>query len=343
MCPAPDDAAMNQSWRSSATLELMRKRARMLQAIRAFFAARDVLEIETPLLASAAVTDAHLDSISVNAGDQPLYLNTSPEYCMKRFVSEHRCSVYQICKSFRRGEAGPHHNPEFTMLEWYRVGFSLEQLMDEVEALIQHVIASLDGAPVAARRLSYRQLFLQVTGLNPHRCSIAELADFARRHSLDIPEGMQEAPASGLGATPEKDAWLDWLMSAVVTQQLPSDQLTLIVDYPESQCALARLARNEHGEVVARRFEVYLGQLELANAYDELRDAEEQRQRFERDNRKRQLLGKPQAPYDKLILQALAHGLPECAGVAVGLDRLLMAITGEQTLAGVMSYSWRRI
>ncbi len=343
MCPAPDDAALNQSWRSSATLELMRKRARMLQAIRAFFAARDVLEIETPLLASAPVTDAHLDSISVNAGDQPMYLNTSPEYCMKRFVSEHRCSVYQICKSFRQGEVGPQHNPEFTMLEWYRVGFGLEQLMEEVEALIQHVIASLDGEPVATRRVSYRQLFLDATGLNPHQCGIAELANFAHRHSLDIPEGMREAPEDGLDATLEKDAWLDWLMSAVVTQQLPSDQLTLIVDYPESQCALARLARNKHGEVVARRFEVYLGKLELANAYDELLDAEEQRQRFERDNRKRQLLGKPLAPYDKWILQALAHGMPECAGVAVGLDRLLMAITGEQSLAGVMSYSWRRV
>ncbi len=334
---------MNPSWRTSATLDLIRKRARMLQAVRAFFDTRDVLELETPLIASAAATDPHLDSIRVLDGDKPFYLNTSPEYCMKRFVSEHRCSVFQICKSFRMGESGPHHNPEFTMLEWYRVGFSLEQLMDEVEALIQHVLGSLGKPPAPTRRISYQQLFFDVTGLNPHQCAIEQLADFARHYQFDIPAGMSEANATGLKATLEKNDWLDWLMSTVVVDSLPDGQLTTIYDYPESQCAMAKLAANEQGEMVARRFECYLGKLELANGYDELLDYGEQRQRFELDNNKRHIIGKPLVQYDRLILQALDHGMPDCAGVAVGLDRLLMVIAGEDALAKVMSYSWERI
>ena len=334
---------MNAGWRSTATLELIRKRARMLQTIRAFFAERDVLEIETPLLASSAVTDPHVDSMEVMQGDKTYYLNPSPEYCMKRFVSEHRCSVYQIGKCFRRGENGPRHNPEFTMLEWYRVGFSLEQLMAETELLISQLARSLGRPPLSTRRISYRQLFEQATGLNPHRCSIGQLADFARHYHLDIPQGMSEADATGLKAVLEKEAWLDWLMSTVVTDSLPADQLTTIVDFPESQCALARQANNAQGELVSRRFECYIGKLELANGYDELTDYGEQRQRFELDNNKRHILGKPLVQYDRLILQALEHGMPDCAGVAIGLDRLLMALANRGSIQQVLSYAWTRI
>ncbi len=334
---------MSAFWRSSATLAVMHKRARMLQAVRAFFAARDVLEIETPLLASAAVTDPHLDSMRVHSGEEARVLNTSPEYCMKRFVSEHRCAVYQVSKSFRAGEHGPLHNPEFTMLEWYRPGFSLEQLMTETGELIQAVAQALGQPPVAVRQLSYRELFMELCGLNPHRCGVEQLADFARQRGLDIPQGLAIRNSTGLKDVIARDAWLDWLMSTQVVAALPADQLTVIVDFPASQCALAQLADNAFGEKVARRFECYIGALELANAYHELTEYGEQRQRFELDNNKRHLLNKPSVSYDRYVLQALEHGLPDCAGVSVGLDRLLMALTGAPSIDRVISYDWNRV
>lgn len=314
----------------------------MLQRIRAFFDVRNVLEIETPVLASAGVTDPHLDSMTLQVMGQTVSLNTSPEYCMKRFIAEHGCSVYQIARCFRQDECGPLHNPEFTLLEWYRIGFSLEQLMTEVGQLVTDLYRQAGLPAPALRRMTYAELFMQVTGLDPHQCSIEQLAGFCRHRQIDIPQGMVQHSQPGLAGIVERDAWLDWIMSTVVTPTLPADQLTTIHDYPASQCALARLAVDAAGRTVARRFECYLGTLELANGYDELTDADEQQQRFEQDNRKRELLGRAGVPADAKFLAALQAGLPDCAGVAVGLDRLLMAMYQLPSIDHALTYGWQQ-
>ncbi len=341
-CRAPDGFSMTLSWRSSATLATIQLRARMLQGVRAFFDARGVLEIETPLLSRATVTDVHLDSMRLAQVQPARYLNTSPEYGMKRFVAEHGVSVYQICKAFRQGEAGVQHNPEFSLLEWYRVGFALPQLITEVEQLIVHLHSGAGKPAPALRRVRYGELFMQVTGLNPHHCSIEELAAFCLRHEYVVPQGMTLDSEDGLRGQVERDVWLDWVMSGIVVDSLPSDQLTTIIDYPASQAALAKTGVDADGQHVARRFECYLGKLELANGYDELGNGEEQARRFEVDNAKRRLLGKPPVEPDHRLLQALRHGLPQCCGVALGLDRLLMCLADSDSLGEVLSYDWDR-
>lgn len=310
-----------------------------MRRIRGFFEARDVLELDTPLLASHAVTDVHLDSMRLESGH---YLNTSPEYCMKRFVAEHRRDAWQICKSFRQGEAGRWHNPEFTMLEWYRVGFALEQLIDEVEALLDHIADGFSSGIDRFERVSYGELFESVTGIDPHRTDAGTLAQYAVSAGIERPQGLGFGGEDVLVEELDRDAWLDWLMSVHVTPQFEHGVCTCIVDYPASQAALARLEMVE-GVEVARRFEIYLGPLELANGYHELTEPAEQSARFDRDNDKRQRLGKPPVEKDPRLLEALGSGLPDCAGVAVGLDRCLAAILGQEAVSEAISYTWTKV
>ena len=329
------------SWCPQADINTVETRARMLHSIRAFFDARDVLEVETPVLSRAAVTDVHLDSIAAQNRDQQVYLNTSPEYCMKRMLAQYRRSIYQISHCFREAEQGPHHNPEFTMLEWYRVDFNLQQLMQEVETLLLQLLAEHGVCSSKPIHITYRQLFIDVLGIDPHHVRIEQCANLARQRGLDVPAGLATAGAEGVQAEVEKDAWLDWFISCVIAEQLPADQITFIYDYPVTQAALARIQADQQGDRVARRFECYFGSLELANGYQELTDSRQQRQRFERDNIIRQLLGKPVIAIDEYLLQALDAGLPECAGVAVGLDRLLMLLCGSENIADCLSFPWR--
>jgi len=302
----------------------------MLQDIRAFFDARGVLEVETPLLASAGNTDIHIESLSTVFGDQDYYLNTSPEFAMKRLLAAQSGSIYQVCKAFRDDELGPMHNPEFTMLEWYRTGFDMFHLMDEMEAL---VLALSSDSPVTFNRFSYTQVFELYAGLNPHRASASDCRDCVIEHGIEQPVGMGE----------NKDEWLDWLLTQMILPALPSDQFTFIHDYPASQCALARLRVNEAGEQVASRFELFYGGTELANGFHELSQAGEQRQRFEGDNKIRLLENKPAVKIDGLFLSALENGLPECSGVALGLDRLLMVLIKSTLIDDVLAFPWQRI
>lgn len=320
---------MATDWRPSATIETLRERARLLAKVRAFFAARGVLEIETPVLGHGGSTDVHLASLSLAAttpaGRERLWLQTSPEFHMKRLLASGSGPIFQLARSFRDGEVGRRHNLEFTMLEWYRPGFSLDELIEETTALVRAV---LNREPGPLRRQRYRELFREALGLDPFTIELDLLRKIAgERGGL----AMHDA---------ERDDCLDLLMSLVIEPGLGREGLDVVVDYPASQAALARRHRDpEDGEWVASRFELYLEGLELANGYDELTDADEQRERFIADNAARRQLGLPQVDVDQRLLTALEHGMPAGSGVALGMDRLIQLALGKASVAEVMAFA----
>jgi lysyl-tRNA synthetase class 2 len=324
---------MRESWQPSASLQVMQTRARMLQNIRAFFEQRDVLEVETPLLSSACTTDPHLKSFSTFYQQQQLYLNTSPEYCMKRLLAAHGQAVYQVCKSFREDELGPQHNPEFTLLEWYRPGYDMFRLMDELAELLQVITDGTAHASAGIRQISYADAWLQATGINPHATTADECRRCAITHRVEQPVGLEA----------DVDEWLDWLLTQLVIPSLQTDGFTFIYDYPRSQAALARLHEDSNGCTVAARFELFYGETELANGFDELLDANEQRERFQQETDERQHAGLPVPVIDERLLEALLHGLPACSGVALGLDRLLMLLAGKAQIEQVLAFPFNRI
>ena len=310
-------------WRTSASPEILKLRAWMLAEIRRFFAEREVLEVETPLLSTSSVTDVHIQSFEVgaekNSLNQALFLQTSPEYAMKRMLSADSGAIYQICKAFRREERTRQHNPEFTLLEWYQPGYSMQDLMDEVEALIQCLLKT-EVLP----RFSYGQLFQSHLDLDPHGITLDELKSYSA--------GLLEVTGDNLDATD----YLQLLMSQEIEASLPPN--CFVYDYPSAQAALAVVENDSHGNAVAKRFELYCGGMEIANGYYELTDAVEQRRRFERDQNRRRALGLPEIPVDEMLLDALDSGLPSCAGVALGLDRLLMVLAGKSDIGEVLSF-----
>jgi elongation factor P--(R)-beta-lysine ligase len=323
-------AVTPEDWRPTAGLEAMRLRARVLRQVRAFFERRGVLEVDTPALSAAAATDPHLGSLAVryHGPNAPagglLRLHTSPEYPMKRLLAAGWGSMYQVCKVFRDGEAGRLHNPEFTLLEWYRVGFDHRQLMDEVEELVTGVLGGRLAGP--AERLSYGQAFRRHAGVDPLTASVEELMACCRRHGLSAP-ALEKA---------ERDAWLDLLLTHVVEPRLGRGCPSFLYDYPASQAALARVRPGK--PPLAERFELYVEGIELANGFHELGDTHEQRRRFQADNARRSALGLPPMPTDEHLLAALAAGLPPCAGVALGLDRLVLVAGGYSSLDEVLAF-----
>jgi elongation factor P--(R)-beta-lysine ligase len=298
----------------------------MLARVRAFFAARHVLEVETPMLSPTGATDPALESLEVNTFTSPRFLHTSPEFPMKRLLAAGSGDIYQIARVFRVGEAGRYHNPEFTLLEWYRTGFDARRLMDEVATLVRTLAGTAD--PGAAERLTYAQAFRLHAGLDPLRASEAELSACAADHGIDLTGAL------------DRDGWLDLILSQVVVPAFPPGRLTFIHDYPASQAALARLRPED--PTVAERFELFWGSLELANGFHELTDAREQAERFKRDLEKRRACGLAPMPVDTRLLAALEAGLPDCAGVALGLDRLLMCLTGCGHIREVLAFPWER-
>jgi lysyl-tRNA synthetase class 2 len=314
-------------WRPVATLERLRVRARLLAGMRQFFAVRNILEVETPLLCSSGVTDPSIEPFQVERGallSAPRYLQTSPEYAMKRLLARDGEAIYQITRAFRDGEAGASHNPEFSLLEWYRPGFDHHQLMAEVAEL---VLSCLGERP--QHRCSYRQLFRDLLQVDPFEADIGTLESLARAHN-DL------GPMAG-----DRDLWLDLLMTHLVEPQLAARGMVFVYDYPASQAALSRIVESE-GVRVGQRFELYVDGLELANGYCELLDAAEQRRRFERDNARRREHGRPERPLDEYLLAALEHGLPPCSGVALGVDRLLMLAAGSGDIRQVLAFDWAR-
>jgi lysyl-tRNA synthetase class 2 len=319
---------MNQSndpWRPTASLESLRVRAAVLAKIRAFFAEREVLEVETPLLAAAPVTDLHLLALATRyrgpgADDgRVLYLQTSPEFAMKRLLAAGSGPIYQLCRAFRDGEAGARHNPEFTILEWYRPGWDHHRLMDEVDDLLQAV---LDTAP--CERLTYAEAFARHAGLDPHGAPEAELGGRVESLGVADPRGLR------------RDDLLDLILTHEIEPKLGTRGTTFVHDYPASQAALARVRDGE--PPLAERFEVFLDGVELANGYHELVDPHEQRRRFEDDLEARRAAGLPEVPVDDRLLAALEHGLPPCAGVALGVDRLVMLAAGCSEISDVIAF-----
>jgi len=312
-------------WRPSASIETLRLRAKMLAQIRAFFSAREVLEVETPLLAAAPVTDLHLQALSCRYrgpgadGGRELFLQTSPEFAMKRLLAAGSGPIFQICKAIRNGEAGRRHNPEFTILEWYRPGWDHHRLMGEIDELLAELLGTRPG-----ERLTYAETFERYAAIDPHSASDEALRLRVEALGMDSTDGLR------------RDDLLDLILTHVIEPRLGHDQPTLIHDYPASQAALARIRPGD--PPLAERFEVFAEGVELANGYHELVDPDEQRRRFEADLEARRQAGLPEVPIDKRLLAALEHGLPGCAGVALGVDRLLMLAAGTRDIADVLAF-----
>jgi lysyl-tRNA synthetase class 2 len=311
-------------WQPSATLEVLRARAALNAAIRAFFAARGVLEVETPVLSRHATVDRHIDCFRTQAGT---WLQTSPEFAMKRLLAAGSGPIYQIARVFRRDEQGRQHNPEFTLLEWYRPGFDHHALMDEVEALLQHSLST----QLRCERLSYREAFLRHAGFDPLQLDAQALQARARGAGVGVPDSLTEAERGDV------DLWLDLWMSAVVGPALGLDRPVFIYDFPASQAALARVRPGT--PPLAERFELFWQGVELANGFHELTDAAEQRRRFEADQAWRRDNGREVPPFDQALIDALDRGLPPCAGVALGLDRVLALHLGLPTVAAAMAFA----
>ncbi|MGD9298233.1 MAG: EF-P lysine aminoacylase EpmA [Thiohalocapsa sp.] len=319
-------------WRPSASLAALKARGHLLAELRSFFSERGVLEVETPILSAAsnldpAIEPLYLDADLTGAGAQRWYLQTSPEFPMKRLLAAGSGPIYQVCKVFRADERGRRHHPEFTMLEWYRPDFSLEELMDEVAALVCRLV----GHPeLPMERIGYRDLFLGRMGLDPWRASEHEL------RSVSQARGIADANQLDL----DTDGWLDLLLSHCLEPDLGRAGLTFVYDYPPSQAALARVEAGD--PPTARRFEVYWQGMELANGFDELRDPQEQRRRFDQDGAARAAHGRPALPMDRHLLAAMETGLPACAGVALGLDRLLMCALDAEHIDAVLAFPAQR-
>jgi len=304
-------------------------RARMLARVRAYFGSQGVLEVDTPALSTAAVSDLQIESLGVSStlvGRETLYLHTSPEFAMKRLLAAGYPDIFSICRVFRDGESGRRHQPEFTMIEWYRHGFGLGDIAGDTISLI---LAALGARGPSANPVvvDYADAVRDATGFDAHTASIDSLADAA---------GADERLRATLGDA--RDDWLDLLLSTRVVPAFAKDRLTLLQHYPASQAALARLCPADPR--VADRFEVFLGTAELANGYVELTDATEQRQRVERDNAERARRGRPVRPLDEAFLAALDAGLPECGGVALGLERLQMIHDNTDDIRDVITFEF---
>ena len=307
-------------------------RARLYALIRGFFAARGVLEVETPVLSAGANTEPNIASFATrfsghaDSGTRERWLRTSSEFAQKRLLAAGIGNCYELGRVFRDGEAGRRHNPEFTMLEWYRVDWDHRRLAGETVELVQAAL-DLVGKRTEVRKIAYRDLFRDSLGFDPFEASESDL-----RAAL----GNVRVDPSGLA----RDDWLDLLLTHRIQPVFPDDRINVVFDYPATQCALAKIRPGD--PPVAERFELYVGTQELANGYHELTDAAEQRARFVRDNARRRERGLPELPLDENLLVALENGIPECAGVALGIERLLMAMTDADDIRDVLAFDFAR-
>jgi len=349
-------SARVSDWRPTASLETLRLRADLLDTVRTYFREQGVLEVETPALAAAAVTDVHLASLEVRvmgAADRasananasvghvaaPRYLHTSPEYHMKRLLAAGSGDIWQAARVFRGEELSHRHNVEFTLLEWYRVNFTLEALVKDIDALLRRCLAAprtAQGLPLGpARTLTHREAFLEHAAVDSQTATLEQLLAAAEHHLGKLPAALDD-----------RDTVLDLLLGMVVAPCLGRGEITYLVDWPASQAALAKLRPAIDGTpmtaLVAARVEAYLDGLELCNGFEELTDAAEQRERFARDAARREAAGLPVPTMDEHFLAALEHGLPACSGVAVGFDRLAMLAAGTSDIRDVLAFPYDR-
>ncbi|MEC5317589.1 elongation factor P--(R)-beta-lysine ligase [Brenneria populi subsp. brevivirga] len=319
------------SWQPSASVATLLKRASIVSAIRRFFTDRGILEVETPAMSRSTVTDVYMCPFQTRfvgpgaSEGMTLYLMTSPEYHMKRLLADGSGPIFQLCRSFRNEESGRYHNPEFTMLEWYRPHYDMYRLMNEVDDLLQQVLEC-----ESAELLSYQQAFLRHLELDPLCADKPQLREAAEKLGLGDIACREE----------DRDALVQMLFTFGVEPNIGGEKPTFVYHFPATQASLAEISTEDNR--VAERFEVYFKGIELANGFRELTDCDEQRRRFEQDNRKRAALGLTQQPIDENLLAALQHGLPECSGVALGVDRLIMLALGAEKLSDVIAFSVER-
>lgn len=322
---------MTPPWQPSASVANLRIRAHILKQVRDFFAAREVMEVETPLMCQTSVTDPFIQSIPAlfqahpQENERRHYLQTSPEYAMKRLLAAGSGAIYQIGKAFRQGEVGRIHNPEFTMLEWYRPQFDHHDLMNEMDELLQLILKT----PPAERK-TYAELFHSFLNIDAHHATVQELMICAQAKNISV-----------AGQIDDRDTWLNLLISHYIEPQLGKDRPFFLYDFPVSQAALARIQAGN--PPVASRFEVYFRGTELANGFHELQDASEQRRRFEKNLADRRQSGLPELSIDEFFLAALKQGLPDCAGVALGIDRLVMLAVESEKISDVLSFDFLRV
>ena len=324
---------MNNLWLPTAEIETLKLRARILQSIRVFFAERNVTEVQVPSITTSSVTEVHIDSIPLEIQSGIAFLHTSPEYPMKRLLAAGMSDCYYMGSVFRQGECGDRHNPEFTMLEWYRLNYSLEQLSEEVAELVQRVLAT----DVDVLTISYADAVAKYTGIDIFNTNFSEIEFVLKAHSIAVADNMGE----------DLDIYLDLLMSTLVFPNLCDaatqiKQITIINNYPATQAALARIRSDSRGHNVAARFEVFVDGLEIANGYHEIQDVAILEQRFIEDNKRRVRLGKREMPIDAYLLSAMENGLPDCTGVALGIDRLIMLALNKQDIKEVIAFPQER-
>ncbi len=321
-------------WQPTATFETLRLRAELLDSLRNFFKHKGVMEVEVPILLNAAVTDPHIESMQVTCefgtkGKHHCYLNTSPEYALKRLVCAGSGPIYTVARVFRDGEIGRKHNPEFTLLEWYRPGYSYRDLMLEVADLMNNLFVVPE-----IKSITYQKLFEQVLGFDPLEVSLEKLCQIVNEN-LETNFAIDDV-----------DTGLELLMSHLVEpklEELLGDVPIFVYDFPPGQAALANLAHNDQAQLIAQRFELYYRGYELANGYDELRDAAEQRHRFTSDRQQRVAQNLPAHEIDENFLAAIEHGMPPCAGVAIGVDRLVMLRALSNDISDVIAFNSERI
>ncbi len=313
-------------WRPNASLEVLKARASMLSQIRTFFQQKQILEVDTPSISHSTITDVYLDAPEVqfpiaDSESSRLFLQTSPEFSMKRLLAAGSGSIYQVCRCFRDDERGRIHNPEFLMLEWYHLDYNLHQLMNEMDELLSVILQTKQS-----ERISYQQLFLNSINIDPLTISTDELQKLVN----DINGPYLE----------DKDQLLNCLFVSLIEPKLAKETPLFVHHFPASQASLAKLSKDDPR--TAERFELYFQGIELANGFYELQDVVEQRKRFEQDNQQRKNLGKNEKPIDEMFLDALTSGLPKCSGVALGLDRLLMLKLNENSIDQVMPFTFDR-
>lgn len=319
----------DEDWRPASGLPVLRLRARMLDRARDYFRGCGVLEVETPLLSAAAVSDVNIESAGARLCGRDCFLHTSPEYAMKRLLAAGYGDCMQICHVFRDGERGRLHHPEFTLIEWYRTGFDVAAMMIDVERLVAAMLHELRPLPPATR-ITYGAALGLHAAVDPFRDSAPALRAALARAGVDCPRGLEA----------DRDALLDLIVGAVVGPRLGHDAPCFVTDYPASQAALARLKAGD--PAVAERFELYLDGMELANGFHELGDAQEQTRRFAADQALRARRGQPARPLDARLLAALRAGLPDCSGVALGFDRLVMCATAARSIDEVIAFPLER-
>lgn len=320
-------------WHPNASLEVLHLRAAMLASARAFFAAKNLLEVTTPTIADCTVTDANIESIRCQLATRPnrtFFLQTSPEYSMKRLLAAYQRDIYQICPVYRDDELGRYHNAEFTMIEWYRQHVSYDNIIAETLELLATLAFAGHATLPAASEHTYSELFEQKTGMDPLSVGVTQLSEYAR-DTVDVSENLAAELGDDVGA------WLGFLFGAVVTPGLEPGKLVIIRDYPCQQAALARLDSSD--KRIAQRFEIFWDRLEIANGYYELADPAEQRARFAADRKARSRRGLREIAADEKLLAALDYGLPDCCGVAVGFDRVVMRCAGLASLTDAVSFS----